>query len=72
MISPTVGMFQRLATHATVDEVLAAAAAGSPARQARVADESRDLVRFEGEADFDAVDTRLALGWVWLEPGSLA
>lgn len=72
MISPTVGVFQRLAGHADVASALAAAAAGTPSRQASVLDESTDRVRFEGDVGFDDPGRRLTMGWVWLDPGSVA
>ncbi|HCV33139.1 MAG TPA: hypothetical protein DGF10_00610 [Acidimicrobiaceae bacterium] len=72
MVSPTVSMFQCLATYSTATEVLAAAVKPGQARQASVLDETSDLVRFEGDVDFEGPGRRLTLGWVWLESGSVA
>ena len=72
MISPTVGVFQRLAGHGDATSAMAAAAAGTPARQASVLDESTDRVRFEGDEGLDDPGRRLTMGWVWLDPGSVA
>ncbi len=72
MIGPTVGVLQRLAGHVDVVSALAAASAGTPARQASVLDESTDRVRFDGDEGFDEPGRRLTMGWVWLDPGSVA
>jgi len=72
MISPTIAMFQLLATHRSVDEVLEAAAGETPVRHVRVLDEAADLVRFAGDRGYDAPGTRSVLGWVWLPTGPLA
>ena len=68
MISPTIAMFQRLATYQTVDEVMAATT-DAPVRHVRLLDDSTTPVRFEGDDDYDAPGTRATLGWVWLPAG---
>jgi 8-oxo-dGTP pyrophosphatase MutT (NUDIX family) len=70
MISPTIAMFQRLASWRTVDEVLAATT-DAPVRHVRILDDSTTPVRFEGDDDYDAPGTRATLGWVWLPAGPL-
>ena len=69
MISPTIAMFQRLASHGSTAGVLAAAAAGGPARRARILDDSTTPVRFEGDPGFHETGTRESLGWMWLPAG---
>ena len=69
MISPTIAMFQRLASYGTAAGVLAAAAAGGPARRARILDDSTTPVRFEGDPGFDETGTRESFGWMWLPAG---
>ena len=71
MISPTIAMFQRLASYATTGDLLAAAAVGGPALRARILDESASPVRFEGDPGYDDEGTRESLGWVWLPVGNL-
>ena len=70
MISPTIAMFQRLASHRTVDEVLDAATSDAPVLHARILDETTTPVRFAGDEGYDAPGTRPTLGWVWLPAGS--
>jgi 8-oxo-dGTP pyrophosphatase MutT (NUDIX family) len=69
MISPTIGMFQRLASHGSATGVLAAAEAGGPSLRARILDDSTTPVRFEGDPGFHEPGTRESLGWVWLPAG---
>lgn len=69
MMSPTLSMFQRLATYTTADEVLSAATVGGPVLQVSLRNEIADLVDFEGDPGFDRPDVRRTLGWVWLNPG---
>jgi 8-oxo-dGTP pyrophosphatase MutT (NUDIX family) len=71
MISPTIAMFQRLASYATTGDLLAAAAVGGPALRARILDESASPVRFEGDPGYHDEGTRESLGWVWLPVGDL-
>jgi len=70
MISPTIAMFQRLASYRTVDEVLDAATSDAPVLHVRILDETTTPVRFAGDEGYDAPGTRPALGWVWLPAGS--
>ncbi len=70
MISPTIAMFQRLASHRTVDEVLDAATSDAPVLHVRILDETTTPVRFAGDEGYDAPGTRPTLGWVWLPAGS--
>ena len=70
MISPTIAMFQRLASHRTVDEVLDAATSDAPVVHVRILDETTTPVRFAGDEGYDAPGTRPTLGWVWLPAGS--
>ena len=70
MISPTIAMFQRLASHRTVDEVLDAAISDAPVLHVRILDETTTPVRFAGDEGYDAPGTRPTLGWVWLPAGS--
>ena len=72
MISPTIAMFQRLATYRAVDEVLAAAASDAPILHVRILDDSTTPVRFEGDEGYDDPGTRPTLGWVWLPSGPVA
>jgi hypothetical protein len=71
MISPTIAMFQRLASYATTGDLLTAAAVGGPALRARILDESASPVRFEGDPGYHDEGTRESLGWVWLPVGDL-
>ena len=70
MISPTIAMFQRLASHRTVDEVLEAATSDAPVLHVRMLDETTTPVWFAGDEGYDAPGTRPTLGWVWLPAGS--
>ena len=70
MISPTIAMFQRLASHRTVDEVLDAATSDAPVLHVRMLDETTTPVWFAGDEGYDAPGTRPPLGWVWLPAGS--
>ena len=69
MISPTISMFQRLASHVLATGVLSAAEAGGPVLRARILDDSTTPVRFEGDPGFNEPGTRESLGWVWLPAG---
>ena len=69
MISPTISMFQRLASHVSATGVLSAAEAGGPVLRARILDDSTTPVRFEGDPGFNEPGTRESLGWVWLPAG---
>jgi len=71
MISPTISMFQRLASYASTGDLLAAAAVGGPVLRARILDESTSPVRFEGDPGYHDEGTRESLGWVWLPVGDL-
>ena len=72
MISPTIAMFQLLATYRSVDDVLEAASGDAPVVHVRVLDESTDRVRFAGSEGYDEPGTRAVLGWVWLPTGPVA
>lgn len=69
MVSPTIAMFQRLATYRKVDEVLAAAASNAPVLQVRIVNDSTTPVRFEGDDGYSDSGTRPTLGWIWLPSG---
>ncbi len=72
MVSPTISMFQRLATYRKVDEVLAAASSNAPVLHVRILDDSTTPVRFEGDNGYSDPGTRPTLGWIWLPSGPVA